>query len=926
MMRITQSRDAANAKSYYANLSKNDYYSERGDLAEVAGLWGGKVAERLGLSGVVDKERFDLLCDNIDPNTHKNLTARFKKDRRCGYDFTFDLSKKASLYYAMTRDERVMTAFDEAIQETMAELEADTRTRVRVEGQNDVRVSACMLWASFDHATARPVNGIPDPHIHRHVYVFNVTYDQVEQRFKALDISTIKKESVYWQEVFHSRVAAKLRAAGINTERTTENYDLAGLSKETALKFSRRTEEIEKIASERGITDDIVKSGLGATTRSKKTKDLSMAELRQEWDGRLTDAERKMMGTIAWGQAQAKTPDVSAAQSVDWALEHCFERNSVALERRVLAEALKHGLGSATVEEIRAEFERRPEILTREVDGQRLTTTRQVLEEERTMISWAREGRGTCSRLVGTDRPIADEKLSQEQREAVRHIWESTDRVILVRGAAGTGKTTLLKATVEGIEAEGTRVFAFAPSADASRGVQRAEGFADATTVAALLSDEKLQDRVQGSVIWVDEAGTLGVRSMNQLFELAEAKQARILLTGDSAQHGPVDRGDSLSIIEKQSGCESASVVQIRRQKNAEYREAVMALSQGDTEAAFAKLDALGYVREIPGQERHQQLAADYLKAVDAKMSVLCIAPTHRECEAVTREVREGLRQRNKLGKEEHVFQRLKNIHDTEAERRDIVTYRPGQVLQFTQNVPALRRGEKLTVVGLGPDGTVDVRRSTGEVLPLPLRYADKFQRYQTQEVEFSVGDRVRITQNGYDKTGKHRLNNGDDRHTVAGFTRDGGIKLENGWVIPKDFGHMTHGYATTSHSSQGKSVDRVLVAQGSESFTATHREQFYVSVSRGKESVTLYTDNKAQLREEIQESGRRMSAVEMMQDAPEARKERILGHAELNARLKSQAEANAARSFATLQERYGAAPLVGAAREDSTRGGEYER
>ena len=387
-----------------------------------------------------------------------------------------------------------------------------------------------------------------------------------------------------------------------------------------------------------------------------------------------------------------------------------------------MAEALKHGLGSATVEEIRDEFQRRPEILTREVDGQRLSTTHQVLEEERTMISWAREGRGTCSPLVGTDRTIADEKLSQEQRLAVRHIWESTDRVILVRGAAGTGKTTLLKATVEGIEAEGTRVFAFAPSADASRGVQRSEGFADATTVAALLQDPKLQERITGSVLWIDEAGTLGVRSMNKLFELAEARNARVLLTGDSAQHGPVDRGDSLSILEKQSGCRSASVVQILRQKNQEYREAVMALSRGDTESAFVKLDALGFVREIPGQERHTRLAADYLEAVDARKSVLVVAPTHRECEAVTHQVREGLRERGKLGKEDHPFQRLKNIHDTEAERRDVVTYRPGQVIQFTQNVPSLQRGEKLKVVGLGQDGSVEVQRSNGEVLPLPLR------------------------------------------------------------------------------------------------------------------------------------------------------------------------------------------------------------
>ena len=928
MLRITTSTHSARAKNYFSEaLSKNDYYSGRGDVAETIGMWGGKAASRLGLVGEVDKARFDLLCDNINPQTHKNLTPRFTEGRRCGYDFTFDLSKGASVYYAMTRDERVMVAFDEAVNETMAELEADTHTRVRVGGQNHTRKTSELAWASFDHATARPVGGIPDPHVHRHVFVHNVTYDAEEGRYKALDISTIKRDATFYQEAFHSRVAAKLRASGINTERNAQNYDLAGIDRGLVNRFSNRTGEIEKVAQERGITDDVAKSGLGATTRSNKVKDLSMAELRQEWDGRLSDAERGSFGTIARGQAVSKVPDVSASRAVDYALEKCFTNASITSEKRLMAEALKHSLGSATVEEVLAEFRRRPEIITREIDGQRLSTTRQVLAEERAMIAYAREGRGTCSPLVGHPYTLSSEKLSQEQREASRHIIESTDRVILVRGAAGTGKTTLMKATVEAIEASGTKVFAFAPSADASRGVQRSEGFAEADTVARLLQDETLQDRMRGAVIWVDEAGTLGVQSLNKLFELAESRNARVLLTGDSSQHGPVARGDALSILERQAGCHSASVLQIHRQKNGAYREAVMDLSKGKTDAAFAKLDALGFIREISGEERHQRLAADYLEAVDARKTVLVVSPTNRECERVTNEVRKGLRDRGSLGKAEHPFQRLKNVHDSIAERQDPVTYEAGQYVQFTKHAPALRRGEKLKVVATGKDGCVEVQRADGEILDLPLRYADRFQRYEASEVGFSVHEKLRITQNGYDKSGKHRLENGST-HAIAGFTRTGDIKLENGWIVAKDFGHMTHGYATTSHSSQGKTVDRVLVASGSESFAATNREQVYVSVSRGRESVILYTDDKARLREEIRASGRRMSAVEMIEDRPEGRDGRLLGHAELNARLKAQAEANASRSFEELLERYGPAPLVGAGagRDEPARGGEHER
>lgn len=83
--------------------------------------------------------------------------------------------------------------------------------------------------------------------------------------------------------------------------------------------------------------------------------------------------------------------------------------------------------------------------------------------------------------------------------------------------------------------------------------------------------------------------------------------------------------------------------------------------------------------------------------------------------------------------------------------------------------------------------------------------------------------------------------------------------------MIGKDFGHLNHGYVDTSHASQGKTVDRVLIGQSSYSFAASNRKQFYVSVSRGKESATIYTDDKAALRQAVQRSDPRISASELI-------------------------------------------------------------
>ena len=111
----------------------------------------------------------------------------------------------------------------------------------------------------------------------------------------------------------------------------------------------------------------------------------------------------------------------------------------------------------------------------------------------------------------------------------------------------------------------------------------------------------------------------------------------------------------------------------------------------------------------------------------------------------------------------------------------------------------------------------------------------------------------------------KDRLNNGA-LYEVEGFTKKGDIRLSNGFVVPKNYGGITNGFVVTSHASQGKTVDVSLVAVGAESLAAANREQAYVSISRGREAVRIYTDDKAAMMDAIQHSAARLSATELMQ------------------------------------------------------------
>src|SRR5208282_3178107 len=192
MIRITQQNSGAAAKKYYATAY---YYSEG---QEMVGCWGGKGASRLGLEGMVDKTRFEQLCDNIDPRTGEQLTARTCAERRVGYDFTFSVPKSVSLLHAMSGDQDILDAFRGAVDETMREIEAEMKTRVRMGGKDDDRVTANMVWAEFIHTTSRPVDGVPDPQLHAHCFVFNTTFDDEERRWKAGQFADIKRDGPYF--------------------------------------------------------------------------------------------------------------------------------------------------------------------------------------------------------------------------------------------------------------------------------------------------------------------------------------------------------------------------------------------------------------------------------------------------------------------------------------------------------------------------------------------------------------------------------------------------------------------------------------------------------------------------------------------------------------------------------------------------------
>jgi conjugative relaxase-like TrwC/TraI family protein len=340
MLRINQQSNAAAAKSYYS--SPAEYY--RPGEQEIVGQWGGKAADRLDLAGDILRQHFSRLCDNRHPFTGDQLTARMRKDRRVGYDFTFDACKSVSILYGITDDPAILDAFRWAVAATMEEMEAGVKTRVRKRGQFAERIVGNMAWAEFIHFTARPVKGKIDPHLHAHCFVPNVCWDHVEHAWKAIDVASVKEGGPHWQARFQRRFGHRLAELGYAVAWKGDNFEIAGITRDMIERFSRRTTQINQAADKRGITDPRDKDRLGALTRERKRKDATMPKLRAEWRQRLTDDERTALAQAAWKHRHPllggdRRPEDDRQQRLR---DHIMQRQRLAVMARATAPRSPH--------------------------------------------------------------------------------------------------------------------------------------------------------------------------------------------------------------------------------------------------------------------------------------------------------------------------------------------------------------------------------------------------------------------------------------------------------------------------------------------------------------------------------------------------------------------------------------------------------
>lgn len=869
MIRITAIANSAAARAYYK--AGNDYYLEG---HEVKAHWHGKGAEMLGLSGEVDYADFERLCDNQRPDGSQ-LTARHIANRRVGYDFTFSVPKSVSVAASLGLDDRIADAFRDAVADTMAAMEQEMETRVRKKGANENRRTQNWVWADFLHTTSRPIGGQPDPQLHVHAVVFNATRDDAEGgQWKAGEFAHLKANAPFFQAVFRSRLASRLQDLGYDLAAKKGDFEIVGVPPRVVKAFSRRTGQIEELADKLGIVKPESKAKLGATSREKKTKGLTWTDLLGLWRKRLHPGELEAItGAVKESrQGPMVTQDMSR-EAVSYALDHLLERKSVVTERAVLTEALKHGLGSVTPESVWKELRGRKDIIR---DGD-LVSTNEVLGEEQRVLRFAERGRGKYRPMgcgPGVTRQPNGPQLSQglvrqtessglelvpaaakpdhatlspSQQAAVRHVLTSPDRLILIRGAAGTGKTTLTRAALARVNVPWVIL---APSAEASRGVLRRDGFHEADTLAKFLSDKALQEKAKDGLIWLDEASLAGARDLARLVQLADQLNARVVLSGDRRQHKSVARGDVLALLEDKAKLPVATVSEIQRQKG-DYKRVAELLNRGEMAEAIERLDAMGWLVDfgIATEKSHNRLVGDYLDALQAGKSALVVVPTHQEGDHVTAAIRDRLKQGGAW---------VKTKDGLEME------------------VPRL--GEEHTVRRLRPLNLTQAELAEARKNPEDGVLYTRWGAYREERQQLAVGDVLRTTASVADAAGR-RIDSGATL-TLTGWTDKGNMRVRTASgadrVLDKDVGHVVAGYVSTSQAGQGKTVDHVMLWAPSSTFGATRMDTAYTSGTRGRERLTLYTDDRQGLLEAVSREDTRLLASDLVRRQRKTLRERL--------------------------------------------------
>jgi ATP-dependent exoDNAse (exonuclease V) alpha subunit len=206
----------------------------------------------------------------------------------------------------------------------------------------------------------------------------------------------------------------------------------------------------------------------------------------------------------------------------------------------------------------------------------------------------------------------------------------------------------------------------------------------------------------------------------------------------------------------------------------------------------------------------------------------------------------------------------------TGAERSWASHYEINDVVRYTRGSKAvgIEAAAYALVVAINPSANqLTVEKANGQLATYDPRRLTGVSVYREIQREFSVGDRIQFTAPDKSLGVANR-----DMAAIEAIHPDGrlSVRLDNTRQIefnPNEHRHLDHGYAVTSHSSQGLTAERVLIQADTKVHPDLLNSRFaYVSISRASHDATLFTDDIAKLVPQLGADVSKTSALEINQ------------------------------------------------------------
>ena len=819
---------AAQGVSYY---ERDGYYAKDDAEHRAASAWAGKGAAEAGLEGPVDAEMFRAVLEGRVPDGSGRQLGRRGKDgeiaHRPGRDLTLSAPKSVSLAALVGGDARVVDAHDRAVARTLAWFEknvAETRMKDPETGRIVRTGARKTVIATFRHDTSRNF----DPALHTHSVIANMV-KAADGKWRSMSNEKLYASKMLLGALYRNELAAGLARLGYGIDKTHADgrFEIAGVSRDVVEAFSTRRAEIQAAMAERNLGSPADNPRLAERaalmTRSAK-RDIDRDELTGIWQKHAADlgfdakalvaeAEREAAASKAAApampgpeavqepgasrEAMAGVPSPAglaaaadrtdadrgadlgtdrgpAADAVAWAVAHLSEREAVFARTDLLAAALAWNPGAAPV----ADIER--EVAAREAAGtlhaarlpgleDRLTTERAVADERETIaLMGAGQGRGGVPmRGRAVDKALRNGPLTNGQKDAVRLILSTKDRVVGVQGYAGSGKTTMLNRARSLLEKKGYEVRGLAPSASAARTLEGEAGIGAETLQRFLMryngvaegrmtkkGEKEMRAAFAKTALVVDEGSLASTVQARDLLRVADALRIpRVVLVGDEKQLDAVDAGKPFAQLQR-AGMKTATMDEIMRQRDPDLKAAVEASLAGDVRKAFEKLGS--NIAEVKPDNLAGAAAARWLAlSPEGRANAGLMAPSHALREGINEIVRERLVRDGIVHGPAMQGERLVSKGYTNAEKTLSANYAAGDVVAFHRPYKRLgvEKGDELRVAGVDRAArAVMLEGRDGQSVPWkPGQIGARsggVEVYKSEAMELRAGDRIRWTRN----------------------------------------------------------------------------------------------------------------------------------------------------------------------------------